>query len=61
MKRLFDKARNVFPNMKNKLRSYWRTLMASRHRNMSEGAQEKNKIITRAHGDNWRRHEQGKK
>lgn len=36
-------------------RSYWRRMMASTHRAMSRGAQDILKLITRAHGDNWRR------
>ena len=61
MKRIFNKARDAFPKIGNTLRTYWRNLMASKHRKMSEGAVEKSKIITSAHGDNWRRHERGKK
>jgi len=61
MKRIFNKARDVFPKIGNTLRTYWRKLMASKHNKMSEGAQNLDKIITRPRGDSWRRHEHGKK
>ena len=42
------------------VKNHWRELMASTHRRMSRGAQNLNKIITFAHGDNWRRKEKKK-
>lgn len=51
MKRIFNKQF---------MREYWNKLMDSTRRKMSAGAQAINKIITRAHGDNWRRKENKK-
>lgn len=38
-----------------RLRQYWRKLMDSSAKKMSFGAQCLDKIICRAHGDQWRR------
>jgi hypothetical protein len=42
------------------VRSYWRSMMESTKRAMSRGAQNILKILTSAHGDNWRRKEKKK-
>ncbi len=54
MKKLLSK---IFGHdTRERLRQYWRSLVRSKkHVNMSEGAQEVNKVITSAHGDGWRR------
>jgi hypothetical protein len=41
--------------MPNKLKDYWRTLYDSPKRHMTVGSYYITKIITCAHGDNWRR------
>jgi hypothetical protein len=51
MKRTFDKEY---------MYAYWRKLMDSTRKQISVGAQAINKLITRAHGDNWRRKEEKK-
>ncbi|HEV2917344.1 MAG TPA: hypothetical protein VGW78_06400 [Candidatus Babeliales bacterium] len=51
MKRIFNKEH---------MHEYWRKLMDSTRKKMSSGAQAITKLITHAHGDNWRRKE-GKK
>lgn len=45
---------------KERLREYWRRLMHSPCKKMSEGAMQNNKLMTCAHKDEWRRKE-GKK
>lgn len=42
------------------VRAEWKSLMNSRHENMSEGAQKLDKMITSAHKDNWRRKKEKK-
>lgn len=60
MKRFFQKVFSA--ETRNRLREYWRTLMRSNKRKMSEGAQEINRLITTAHKDQWRRnHDHNKK
>lgn len=51
MKRIFNKQ---------EIKEYWRKLMDSTRKKMSVGAQAITKLITRAHGDNWRRKEEKK-
>jgi sugar (pentulose or hexulose) kinase len=46
--------------MKKEARSYWFSMMESTRRAMSRGAQNILKILTSAHGDNWRRKEKKK-
>jgi sarcosine oxidase delta subunit len=54
MKRIFNKL--FSQNARDRVREYWRHMMRSRkHVNMSEGAQEVNRVITSAHKDEWRR------
>lgn len=60
MKKFFSK---VFgQDTREKLRNYWNSLIRSKkHVKMSEGAQEVNKVITSAHGDQWRRNDKQKR
>jgi hypothetical protein len=50
-----------FKRVASQMRTHWETLVANSHRNMSRGAEYINKIITSAHRDQWRRHEDKKK
>lgn len=45
----------TFKEVPAKMRQYWRSLMDSTKKKMTFGAQCLNKIICRAHGDQWRR------
>lgn len=40
-----------------KMREYWKEMMCSTHCKMTRGAEQLKKIITSAHGDNWRRND----
>jgi hypothetical protein len=51
MKKMFNK---------HNIQDYWRRLMDSTRKKMAVGAQAITKLITRAHGDNWRRKEEKK-
>jgi len=55
-----DNTHNHNKEVNKETRSYWRSMMASTHRAMSTGAQQIMKLITMAHGDNWRRKEKKK-
>lgn len=58
MKRFFEK----FATAHEKMSNYWRRLMNHSNRTKtSEGAQEIKKLITSAHGDQWRKNSGGKK
>jgi hypothetical protein len=48
---------DFFKGKTSRLRDYWRRLMASREKKLSHGAAEISKLITSAHGDNWRRND----
>ena len=43
-----------------RLFEYWKELSHSHHRRMSRGAENIFKMISRPHGDNWRRKESKK-
>jgi len=59
MKKFFGKLFGA--EARERLREYWRSLMKSKkHVTMSEGAQEVNRVITSAHKDQWRRHDEKK-
>ena len=47
--------KNSFKAVPARLRQAWRKVMESTRNKMSFGAQCLNKIICRAHGDQWRR------
>lgn len=47
----------LFPKMRN----YWRRVMESTHNKISRGAANISKVITSAHGDQWRRNKTDKK
>jgi len=49
-----------FKRVASQLREHWETLVANSHRNMSRGAEYINKLITCAHGDEWRYHSRGR-
>jgi hypothetical protein len=52
--------KGLFTNTHDRLREYWRRLMHSPQKKISEGAMEANKLMTSARKDEWRRKE-GKK
>jgi hypothetical protein len=47
--------KKIFDNINSRIRQNWSNVMHSTKRKMSQGAQFIYKIITSAHGDNWRR------
>lgn len=47
--------KKAFQHVHGELRQYWRRLMDHGKKHMNFGAQCLNKIICRAHGDQWRR------
>ncbi len=56
MKSYFKRAGKKIGEAHERMQDYWKRLMNhSKTVKMSEGSQEVNKIITSAHGDQWRR------
>ncbi len=53
MKRIFD-------NLKSQARQNWQKVMNSTKHKMSQGAEFVYKLMSSAHGDNWRRKESKK-
>ena len=52
---------NRGPEEKGRMRAYWRRLMESTRKKMSLGAQYITSLMSKPHGDSWRRRDEVKK